>query len=101
MAKKTSKVKIAAEVGAGLAAAAIAGYYFYGSKRAKKHRAVVANELKQDWKLMQNELQQISGESLSRAKVAGKRVLASGKKVAKSASQRIVKKIVRKVRKSR
>ena len=45
MAKKTSAGKVAAEVGAGLAAAgavAAAGYYFYGSKDAKKHRKVAA-----------------------------------------------------------
>ena len=44
-AKKTSKGKIAAEIGAGLAAAgaaAAAGYYFYGSKAAKKHRKIAA-----------------------------------------------------------
>ena len=44
MAKKTSKGKIALEIGAGLAAAgaAAAGYYFYGSKQAKKHRKIAA-----------------------------------------------------------
>ncbi|MDP2665334.1 MAG: hypothetical protein Q8P23_01640 [bacterium] len=44
-AKKTSKGKMAAEIGAGLlaaGAAAAAGYYFYGSKRAKKHRKIAA-----------------------------------------------------------
>jgi hypothetical protein len=43
--KKTSKGEIAAEIGAGLAAAgaaAAAGYYFYGSKAAKKHRKIAA-----------------------------------------------------------
>lgn len=45
MAKKTSKGVIAAEIGAGLAAAgaaAAAGYYFYASKNAKQHRKVAA-----------------------------------------------------------
>ncbi|MDO8593445.1 MAG: hypothetical protein Q7R59_00915 [bacterium] len=44
-AKKTSKGKVAAEIGAGLlaaGAAAAAGYYFYGSKSAAKHRKVAA-----------------------------------------------------------
>ncbi len=45
MAKKTTKGKIAAEIGAGLVAvgaAAAAGYYFYGSTHAKKHRKIAA-----------------------------------------------------------
>lgn len=44
-AKKTSKGKIAAEIGAGIVAAgavAAAGYYFYASKSAKKHRKIAA-----------------------------------------------------------
>ncbi|MDP1689715.1 MAG: hypothetical protein Q8L52_00720 [bacterium] len=44
-AKKTSRGKVAAEIGAGLiaaGAAAAAGYYFYGSKQAKKHRKIAA-----------------------------------------------------------
>jgi hypothetical protein len=41
MTKKTSAKKVAMEVGAGLAAAA-AGYYFYASKGAKKHRKIAA-----------------------------------------------------------
>lgn len=43
MTKKMSKGKMAAEIGAGLAAAgavAAAGFYFYGSKQAKNHRKV-------------------------------------------------------------
>lgn len=54
MAKKTSRGKIAAEIGAGLVAAgaaATAGYYLYGSKNAKKHRKVAAkwaNEVKKE-----------------------------------------------------
>ncbi|MFZ2167867.1 MAG: hypothetical protein WAV50_03275 [Minisyncoccia bacterium] len=45
MAKKTSKGKVAAEIGAGLVAAGAAaavGYYFYGSKHAKAHRKIAA-----------------------------------------------------------
>lgn len=45
MAKKTSKGIVAAEIGAGLAAAgaaAAASYYFYASKNAKQHRKVAA-----------------------------------------------------------
>jgi len=45
MAKKTNTGRVAAEVGAGLAAAgaaAAAGYYFYGSDKAKKHRNAAA-----------------------------------------------------------
>jgi DNA-directed RNA polymerase subunit F len=41
MAKKTTKGKVAAEIVAGLAtvgAVAAAGYYFYGSKQAERHR---------------------------------------------------------------
>jgi hypothetical protein len=41
MAKKTNGARVAAEVGAGLAAAgaaAAAGYYFYGSDKARQHR---------------------------------------------------------------
>lgn len=44
-AKKTSKGKVVAEIGAGLiaaGAAAAAGYYFYGSKQAGKHRKIAA-----------------------------------------------------------
>ena len=45
MTKKTSAGKIAAEIGAGLVAAsavAATGYYFYGSKDAKKNRKIAA-----------------------------------------------------------
>lgn len=45
MATKTTKGKIAAEIGAGLVAAGVvaaAGYYFYGSKGAKQHRKIAA-----------------------------------------------------------
>lgn len=45
MATKTSKGKIATEIGAGLVAAGVAaaaGYYFYASKDAKKHRKIAA-----------------------------------------------------------
>lgn len=54
MTKKTSKGKIAVEIGAGLAvagAAAAAGYYFYASKQAKKHQKLAvqwANGLKRE-----------------------------------------------------
>jgi hypothetical protein len=41
MAKKTS-AQIVAGVGAGLAAATAAGYYFYASSRAKNHRKIAA-----------------------------------------------------------
>lgn len=54
-AKKTiSKGKIAAGIGAGLVAAgaaAVAGYYYYGCKAAKKHRKIAAkwaNDLKNE-----------------------------------------------------
>lgn len=43
--KKTNTKKLALEIGAGLVAAgaaAVAGYYFYGSKDAKKHRKIAA-----------------------------------------------------------
>ena len=45
MTKKTSAGKIVAEIGAGLVAAGAAaatGYYFYGSKDAKKNRKIAA-----------------------------------------------------------
>ncbi|GEM_PF-478249 len=45
MAKKTTKGEVAAEIAAGLVAAgaaAVAGYYFYGSKKAKAHRKIAA-----------------------------------------------------------
>lgn len=45
MKTKTTAGKIAAEVGAGIlaaGAAAATGYYFYGSKEAKKHRKIAA-----------------------------------------------------------
>ncbi|HQT83180.1 MAG TPA: hypothetical protein PLW99_03460 [Candidatus Paceibacterota bacterium] len=54
MAKKTSQGKVAAEIAAGLAAAgaaAAAGYYFYGSKNAKKHQKAAvkwAQDMKKD-----------------------------------------------------
>lgn len=99
-AKKTSKGKVAAEIGAGLIAAAAAGYYFYGSKRAKKHRDVVEKELKSDWKLIRREAERaarVGGAEILRAKVVGKKVLATSKKVVK----RAVKKSISKKRKSR
>jgi len=43
--KKANTKKVALRIGAGLAAAgaaAAAGYYFYGSKNAKKHRKIAA-----------------------------------------------------------
>jgi len=90
MASKTSKVKVAAEVGASLAAAAMAGYYFYGSKRAKKHRDVVASELKADWEMMQKEIKKLGRVGAQQVKVVQKKVVKKGKKE--------VKKIVKKVR---
>lgn len=50
MATKNQK-RAAVGIAAGLAAAAAAGYYFYGSKNAKKHRGAAvkwANDLKKD-----------------------------------------------------
>ena len=91
-AKRTSKGKIATEIGAGLAAAgaaAAAGYYLYGSKNAKKHRKTVAKEIKKNWKIVQSEVQKAGRASASRAKVVGKRALTRGKKT--------IKKIVKKV----
>lgn len=46
-----NKTEVALGVGAGLLAAGAAGYYFYASKRAKKHRKVAvfwAKNLKED-----------------------------------------------------
>jgi len=80
MASKISKAKVAAEVGASLAAAAVAGYYFYGSKRAKKHRDVVASELKADWEMMQKELKKLGRVGVQQAKVVQKKVVKKGKK---------------------
>lgn len=80
---KTSKGRIAAEVGTGLIAAAAAGYYFYGSKRAKKHRDVVTKELKADWKLMQKEIQRIARNEIPRAQKEGKKALVKGTRVVK------------------
>ena len=85
---KTSKGRVAAEVGTGLIAAAAAGYYFYGSKRAKKHRDIVMKELQADWKLMQKEIKRIARNEIPRAQKEGKKALIKGKK--------IVKKLVRK-----
>lgn len=45
MAKKTNAEKTAITIGAGLAAAGVAaaaGYYFYGSKKAKDHRKIAS-----------------------------------------------------------
>jgi hypothetical protein len=45
MSKKTSTGKIAVEIGAGIVAvgaAAVAGYYFYGTKKAKNHRKIAS-----------------------------------------------------------
>lgn len=42
---KTNKAVVAAEIGAGIAAAAAAGYYFYASKDAKKHRKLATRAL--------------------------------------------------------
>jgi len=69
--KKQSNGKVAAEVGAGVlavAAAAGAGYYFYGSDNAKKHRAAAtkwakgmkADVLKETKKLKRVDQKQIA-----------------------------------------
>ncbi|TSC65011.1 MAG: hypothetical protein G01um101491_66 [Parcubacteria group bacterium Gr01-1014_91] len=61
---KTSKRKLAAEIGVGLAAAgaaAAASYYLYGSKNAKKHRKVAVKELRAGWELVQREAQKGNG----------------------------------------
>lgn len=87
--KKASKGKIAAEIGAGLLAAgtaAAASYYLYGSKNAKKHRAVAAKELKAGWEMVQREARRGNGVVT---------------KAAKRTVKKAVKKIKAKARKSR
>ncbi|MDP2651882.1 MAG: hypothetical protein Q8O94_01975 [bacterium] len=96
MAKKISKGKIAAGVGAAAAAAA-AGYYFYGSKNAKKHRAAVVKEANADWKIIKKEAIRIKKTDLPRAKALGRKVLARGTKAVK----KVVKKARAAARKSR
>jgi hypothetical protein len=73
MAKKMSGGKIAAEIGAGLAAAgaaAAAGFYFYGSKMAKKHRKVAvkwAHDMKTEVLREVKSLKRINSKDLARA----------------------------------
>ena len=71
--KKTGKsAKTAAGIGAGvLAAAAVAGagYYFYGDKNAKKHRAAAskwARDMKQDVVREAKSLKKIDEKTLAR-----------------------------------
>lgn len=138
MAKKTSRGKVAAEIATGLAvagAAAAAGYYFYGSKKAKAHRKIAAawandlkkevireakrlrnatpkdfakvvdtvaktyldarsvnaadvkraaHELKSNWEMVQREARKTGRAGVSRAKAAGTRSLARGKRAVKN-----------------
>src|SRR4051812_38232435 len=73
MATKNKNAVLAAEVGAGLAAvgaAAAAGYYFYASKDAKKHRKVAAkwaDGLKKEVIKETKRLQDIDARSVARA----------------------------------
>lgn len=83
MANNISKVQTAAEVSAALIAAAAAGYYFYGSKRAKKHRDVVAKELKSDWKMIQREAKKATRTGIPLAKKVGEQAIREGKKTVK------------------
>ena len=70
--KKQSAGKTAAEVGAGLAAlaaAASAGYYFYGSDNAKKHRAAAskwAKGMKNDVVKEAKKLQKVSQKDIAK-----------------------------------
>lgn len=59
--KTKSTKSTAVKIGVGLAAAAVAGYYFYASKGAKKHRKIAAkwatnmkNEVIKEAKLLEN-----------------------------------------------
>jgi len=71
-AKKTSRGKLAAEIGAGLAAAgaaAAAGYYFYGSSKAKQHRKVAAkwaNDMKKEVVREAKRLKKVDPKALAR-----------------------------------
>jgi hypothetical protein len=72
--------KTAAEVGAGLvaASAAAAGYYLYGSKSAKQHRASAvkwANDIKKD---IQEETKRLKKVGARATKKAVKRAVNSG-----------------------
>jgi hypothetical protein len=68
--KKISKGKLAAEIGAGLiAAGAAAGYYFYGSKKAKKHRKIAAkwaNDMKKDVVTEAKKLKKVDAKSFAK-----------------------------------
>ncbi|MFM2330868.1 MAG: hypothetical protein RLZZ26_375 [Candidatus Parcubacteria bacterium] len=136
------KGNLGKKIGAGLlvaGAAAAAGYYFYGSKDAKKHRQTATKwasdlkkevvrkagdvkkmdakgfgrivdtvastyngvrsidaadlrravkELKTNWKMVQREVMHAGSKDISRAKVVGKRVVASAKKTVKKPVQK-------------
>jgi len=84
MAKKTSNGKVAAEIGTGLIVAAAAGYYFYGSKRAKKNRDVVAKELKADWAMIQKEIKKLGRAGAQKAEVVQKKAIKKGAKEVKN-----------------
>jgi len=51
-----------------------------------------ANELKSNWKMVQSEIEKASRKDASRARVVGKKALASGKKTVKKVVKKIVKK---------
>ena len=90
---KISPARVAGGVGSGLIAAAAAGYYFYGSKRAKKHRDVITKEMKTDWKLIQKELKKIDTKPLKdHATKVGKKVVAKGQKMSQKIANKVTKK---------
>ena len=81
---KSSKGKVVAEVGAGLVAAgaaAAAGYYLYGSKNAKKHRATVVKEAKADWKMIKTEAGGYRRRTFRAPKHSGRRCSRGAKKL--------------------
>jgi len=112
MATKTSKALVTAEIAAGLAAVgAAAGYYFYGSDDAKKHRQMAAKwarDLKKEVTLQTKKLKNIDPEDYAkivsavakRLSDARKDSLASGIKAVKKAKRMVKKTATKKTEKS-
>lgn len=104
MATKTSKAIVAAEIAAGLAAVgAAAGYYFYGSDDAKKHRQIAAKwarDLKKEVALQTKKLKNIDPEDYARIVSAVAKRLSDARKDSVATGTKVVKKVKKTVRKA-
>lgn len=93
---KAKKVALGVGVGLGVAAASAAGYYFFGSKNAKKNRAqaaVWANKLKKDVVARAKKLKVMDEKAMKKVVTEASRAYAAMKSVDKRELKKAVKEL--------